>query len=51
VTFTEKNVRADPEALQELLALGSRSTPTTTIDDELIIGFDRARISVLLGLQ
>jgi glutaredoxin len=44
-------VRADQEALEELLALGSRSTPTTVIDGEVIIGYDRHRISERLGIK
>ncbi len=48
--FTEKNVRADPDAIAELVELHSQSTPTTVIDGEIIIGFDRQRISAKLGL-
>lgn len=50
IPFTAKNIRQDPGALEELIALGSRSTPTTVIDGETIIGFDRKRLSELLGL-
>ena len=50
IAFAAKNVREDQDALQELLGLGSRSTPTTVIDDEVIVGFDRKRISQLLGI-
>ena len=50
IQFTDKNVREDQTALEELLALGSRSTPTTVIDGEVIVGFDRKRISELLGI-
>lgn len=50
IPFIAKDVRADPAALQEVLALGSRSTPTTVIDGEVIMGFDRERFSALLGL-
>jgi hypothetical protein len=49
VEFTEKNVRADPDAIGELVEMHSHSTPTTVIDGE-IIGFDRQRISEKLGL-
>lgn len=51
IAFTDKNVRADREALEELLAIGSRATPTTVIDGEVIIGFDVERISELLGIS
>jgi hypothetical protein len=50
VKFTEKNVRADPDAIGELVEMNSQSTPTTVIDGEIIIGFDRQRISEKLGL-
>jgi hypothetical protein len=51
VEFTEKNVRADLDALQELVEMNSQSTPTTVIDGEIIIGFDRQRIGEKLGLS
>ena len=50
VQFTERDIRADREALEELLALGSRSTPTTLVDGEVVIGFDRRKLDRLLGL-
>ncbi len=50
VQFTEKNIQADPDALQELLQLNSQSTPTTVIDGEVIVGFARRAISDKLGL-
>jgi len=50
VAFTDKDIRQDPDGLQELISLGSYSTPTTVIDGEVIIGFDRKRISELLGI-
>ena len=48
--FIEKYVRADPDAIGELVEMNSQSTPTTVIDGEIIIGFDRQRISEKLGL-
>ena len=50
VQFTARDIRADRAALEELLALGSRSTPTTLVDGEVVIGFDRRRLDQLLGL-
>lgn len=50
IVFTAKDIREQPGAIEELLALGSRSTPTTVIDGEVIVGFDRRRLSKLLGL-
>ena len=46
----DKNIREDPAALKELLALGYQSTPVTLIDGEAVVGFDRERIEKLLGL-
>ncbi len=50
VEYEERNIREDPEYVQQLQELGSHSTPTTVIDDEVIIGFDREKISELLDL-
>jgi glutaredoxin 3 len=46
----EKNVRADPLALKELIDKGFQSTPVTIIDGEAIVGFDQSKIEQLLGL-
>ena len=46
----DKNVREDPEALKELLAMGYQSTPVTLIDGEAVVGFDTEKIEKLLGL-
>ena len=48
--FTDRNIRADPAALEELLKLGYRATPVTVIDGEVVVGFDRGKIERLLGL-
>ena len=50
VQFIERDIRADQRALEELLELGSRSTPTTLVDGEVVIGFDRQKLDRLLGL-
>jgi glutaredoxin len=50
IDFIEKNIRTDLDAIQEMVEMNSQSTPTTVIDDEVIIGFDKERISELLGL-
>jgi len=49
IEFTEKNIRKDQEALQELLNLGARGTPATVIDGEVVLGFDRAKLDELLS--
>jgi glutaredoxin len=50
IDFVEKNIRTDLDAMQEMVRINSQSTPTTVIDGEVIIGFDKGRISALLGL-
>lgn len=50
VQFTEKDIREDLDAMQDMVQMGSQATPTTVIDGEVIIGFDRQKISNLLGL-
>jgi hypothetical protein len=58
VEFTEKNVRTNLDAMQEMVEINSQSIPTTVIDGEVttvidgevIIGFDKQKISALLEL-
>ena len=48
IEFDERNVADDPRALDELAALGYMTTPVVKIDDEVVVGFDRARLETLL---
>lgn len=50
VEFTDKDIRSDVDAMQEMVSMNSQSTPTTVIDGEIIIGFDQEKISDKLGL-
>lgn len=50
VEYTEKNIRTDVEAMQEMVSMNSQATPTTVIDGEVIIGFDQQKISEKLGI-
>ena len=50
IGYTAKDISTDMEARKELVNLGSRSTPTITVDNEVIIGFDRGKLSSLLGV-
>jgi glutaredoxin len=50
IDFIEKNIRTDLDAMQEMVDMNSQSTPTTVIDGEVIIGFDKEKISEMLGL-
>jgi glutaredoxin-like YruB-family protein len=49
VAFTEKNVAADPLALQEMFwASGQRGVPVTVIDGQAVVGYDQRRLTALL---
>ena len=50
IGFIDKDIRTDLDAMQEMVEIGSQSTPTTVIDGEVIIGFDKEKISEKLGL-
>ena len=50
VAYTARDISTDMEARKELVGLGSRATPTIKVDDEVIIGFDRGKLSALLGI-
>lgn len=50
VEFTERDIAADPAALAELEKLGYLTTPITVVDGAVVVGFDRARLVVLLSL-
>ena len=44
-----KNIDEDDTAYDELLALGARSVPTVIIGDQVIMGFDQARLRAALA--
>lgn len=48
VAFQVKDVRQDPQALQELARMGFQGTPVTVIDGRPIVGFDQARLMAAL---
>jgi len=48
IPFVAKDVTTDLEARQELIALGSRSTPTIVVDGEVLIGFNPTKLAQLL---
>jgi glutaredoxin len=50
VPFSDKNIREDPRALEELRGLGFTSIPVTVIGDQRIVGFDPAKIAAALAL-
>ena len=52
VPFTNHLIDEDPEALNELVEkTGRRATPVILIRDEVVVGFDRARLQSLLGIS
>ena len=50
VPFVAKDVSTDLDARQELITLGSRATPTITVDGQVLIGFDPKKLAALLGI-
>ena len=50
VAFEEKNVQTDKEARQELMAMGYTGVPVICVDDEQIVGFDKARLDIRISL-
>jgi glutaredoxin 3 len=50
IQFTEHNVSSDLEARRELMKKGLMSVPVIMIDNEVIVGFDKERMSELLGI-
>ena len=52
VAFTAKDVAEDTTAREELIArTGRMAVPVITVDDEVVIGFDRGRLQRLLGIR
>lgn len=49
VPFAYKDVQADPQAFRELMDLGSRSTPTLLVGDQVLIGFDPEKLTAALA--
>ena len=51
IQFTEYNISKDKEARMDIMKRGYRSVPVIMLGDKVIIGFDRAEMSELLGLR
>jgi len=52
VTYTEYNVATDLEKRQEMIKKsGQMGVPVIFIGDELVVGFDKDRLSSLLGVK
>jgi len=50
VEFKERNIADDPTALSDLEAIPAFTTPVALIDGEVVHGFDRHKLSKLLGI-
>lgn len=51
ISFSEVNVIEDRAALKEMAdRSGQMGVPVILVDDEIVIGFDRERLSGLLGI-
>ena len=52
VQYTEYNVAQDKEALKEMIRIsGGRSVPVISAGEEVLIGFDQARVDKILERQ
>jgi len=51
IEFSDRNIAADPAALDELEKLGYMTTPVTVIDGQVVVGFDRDKLEKLLKTQ
>jgi len=49
IAFIERDVAHDQTAVSELERLGVMTTPVTVIDGEVVIGFDREKLTALLS--
>jgi glutaredoxin 3 len=50
IAFENRDITADPIALEALQKLGYMTTPVTVIDGEVVVGFDRSKLERLLGV-
>jgi glutaredoxin 3 len=51
VPYEDINVMADPQAREQLVKLtGQMSIPVIVVDDQVVQGFDKAKLKSLLGI-
>lgn len=51
IEYTEHNVAEDAEKRQEMMQkTGQMGVPVITIGDEILVGFDQAKLTTALGL-
>lgn len=51
VTFTVKDIGADPAAMEEFLPYGFLTTPLTVVDGTPVVGFQPKRLTSLLAAR
>jgi glutaredoxin len=51
VSFVERDVARDEQALTELEQLGVFTTPVIVIEGQVVVGFDQARLEALLSAR
>ena len=52
IAYTEKDVALDEAARDEMIAKTNQmGVPVITVDDAVVIGFDKGRLSQLLGIS
>jgi len=49
IPYLDRDISKDEKALAELSRLGYMTTPVTTIDGDVVVGFDERRLASLLG--
>ena len=49
IDYVERDISRDEQALGDLERLGYLTTPVTTIDGQVVVGFDRKKLDELLG--
>jgi glutaredoxin len=48
-TFTVKNIEEDDQAYDELMAIGARMVPVTVVGDQIVRGYDQAKLREALA--
>lgn len=48
IPYQERDISQDESALQELEKLGFMTTPVTTVDGQVVVGFDRKKLESLV---
>lgn len=51
IEYTERDITKNPEAIDELVAAGSQSTPTIKVGDKWMIGFRKDELLEMIGEQ